>query len=244
MAAFTEDEKTFAKYGAIVCAFCFTLVAVYYFTGFSGSMETSKNAILKSEESIKELDKEIKEYEHFLKVDHTDQKQKMEEAINKFKDMLPNKSETSGILMFLNENILKSNIYYRSIQPLKKVEYDLYLEQPIRLNLECGYWELVQLIRKIENAPRFMRVKNLKVKGKIKYRSRIKLEEQVQDMFNTQLDDENADAIDSIMGKLKKGQKISKEQRLKNLLGLPLQHSVTLDISTYVFKEKAKRGKS
>ncbi len=245
MITLTEEEKKYTIIGVSISVLFIVLLILYGTLSYGPAVDKYKNSIAKNKKKIKQLEKQKKKYEIFLKSTRKKKKQELENAIKKFESFLPSSTEASQILKLLNQILAKTNVYYKSIKPLSPIEYSLYIEQPIRLELECGYWDLVQLIQHIENAPRFMRVKNLSIRNKVKYRSKLKLEEKAKEILATQdVSIATSDALSSILEKIKKGKKLSKADKLKNLLGLPLQHNVTLDISTYIIKEKnIKRGK-
>jgi len=242
MVNLNDQEKNWLSVSIVGSLVLIVFLVMYFFLSYQPAVNSCQTKQKKAEESIKELEAKEKELQSFLEDTGKLEKDQLQKELARFSDFLPDQEDTAQILLFLNETLQKSRIYYTSIEPLTKGQYLLFTEQPIRLKLDCGYWELVQLIQMIENSPRFMRVKNLQITGKVKFRANLKVEEIMQDQYAAQLMEsgqgEQGDILSSILLKLKKGEKISKDQELNNLLGVPLQHQVVLDISTYIFQRQ------
>lgn len=72
----------------------------------------------------------------------------------------------------LNRFAENSQISFKAISPSEKMEVILpntkeiaYLELPISLKLECGYYSLVSFLHKIENAENIMLINEIKIQG-------------------------------------------------------------------------------
>lgn len=237
MPSLNEEEKKWFVLGIVFSLLLIVFLIIYFFVFYSPSINRLDAQERRMRRNIEQLEDEEKQLNEFLEITRDRKIQELEEAIEQFKDVLPTETEVAGLLELLDDMLTESNLYYTSIRPLSSIEHPMYTELPFRMNIEGGYWELIRFIDLLENAPRFIRVKNLDVKSKMTYRTRLTLEERIFDMFRERPEEE-IDALTLIQDRIRRGQPISRDERIKSLLGIPLQHDIVLDISTYILRER------
>ncbi len=237
MTSLNEEEKKWLSVGIILSLLLIVFVVVYYFAFYSPNINRLETQERRIRNNIEELEAEEKQLTEFLEITKDRKIQELEEAIAQFSEVLPTETEVAGLLELLDDMLALSNLYYTSIRPLASIDHNMYTEIPFRMNIEGGYWELIHFIDLLENAPRFIRVKNLDINSKMRYSTRLTLEERIADMFRDR-PEEDLDALTLIQDRIRRGQTISRDERIQSLLGIPLKHDIVLDISTYILRER------
>ena len=82
---------------------------------------------------------------------------------------IPYLIETNMLIDSLKAITREARLKFISIEPMDQVKFELpdtdslYHELPIRINLKCGFFELVEFIKKIEDSKKLMKVTSLTI---------------------------------------------------------------------------------
>jgi Tfp pilus assembly protein PilO len=93
------------------------------------------------------------------------------EEADKLDKRFPSLLETNMLIDSLKTITKEARLKFISIEPKERIKFelpgsaDLYYELPIRIQLKCGFFELVGFIKKIEDAKRLMKVTSLSIKS-------------------------------------------------------------------------------
>ncbi len=240
MASLNEEEKKWLGVGIAFSFLFIVFLVVYFFAFYSPNVDRMETRANNLRDDIEELEEEERKLTEFLEITSDKKIEELEETVREFRDFLPADVEVASLLEMMDDMLEETNLYHTSIRPLSTIEHSMYNEIPFRIEIEGGYWELIKFIDLIENAPRLMSIKNLDIESKMTYTTRLTLEERIFDMFREQphAPEEELDALTLIQDRIKRGQPISRDERIKSLLGIPLQHDIILEISTYTLRER------
>ena len=117
-----------------------------------------KNSVSLASRSNTDLDKVKKDFE--------DIKKKADNLENR----LPTRIKTTFIIETLQEITKQSKLKFSSLEPASIKKYNLeetketFVELPVRVRLNCGYWDLIDFLRKIESASQWMKITDLNIK--------------------------------------------------------------------------------
>lgn len=95
----------------------------------------------------------------------------LERKIAGLEERLPEQIEAKLLIDTLKDITKEARIQFVSIEPKKPEKIELvdqqqaYRELPILVRLKCGYNELCEFIKKIENSKRLMKIRDLKIKA-------------------------------------------------------------------------------
>lgn len=87
-----------------------------------------------------------------------------------FEKRLPTRLKTTLLIETLEEITKQSKLKFSSLEPspIKKYELketnDVFVELPVKIRLKCGYYELVDFLKKIETAKQLMKVADLSIR--------------------------------------------------------------------------------
>jgi len=91
--------------------------------------------------------------------------------VAEFENRLPKRMETTLIIDTLKEITEKSRLKFSSLEPLPLKKYRIegtsntFVELPIHVKLNCGYYDLVDFLKKIETADQLMRISDLNMRS-------------------------------------------------------------------------------
>lgn len=83
---------------------------------------------------------------------------------------LPTRTNTNLIFDTLQEITKRSKLKFSSLDPLPIKKHtleqtnDLFVELPVRIRLNCGYYDLIDFLGKIETADQLMKITDLSIK--------------------------------------------------------------------------------
>ena len=83
---------------------------------------------------------------------------------------LPQRIKTTLTIETLKGITEKAKLKFSSIEPAAVNKYiiketnDVFVELPIRIRIRCGYYDLVDFIKKIETANQLMKISDLSIK--------------------------------------------------------------------------------
>ena len=81
-----------------------------------------------------------------------------------FENRLPKRMKTTLIIETLQEITKKSKLQFALLEPLPIKKYileetqDVFVELPVKVKLNCGYYDLVDFVKKIEAADQLMKI--------------------------------------------------------------------------------------
>lgn len=84
-----------------------------------------------------------------------------------FENRLPKRLKTTLTIETLQEITKQSKLKFNSLEPAAMKRYvleetkDVFVELPVRVRLNCGYWDLVDFLKKIEGAKQLMKITDL-----------------------------------------------------------------------------------
>ena len=92
------------------------------------------------------------------------------QKVAEFENKLPKRLKTTLIIETLQEITRKSKLQFSSLEPLpiKKYELketgDVFVELPVKVKLNCSYYDLIEFIKQIETAAQLMKITDLTIK--------------------------------------------------------------------------------
>lgn len=87
-----------------------------------------------------------------------------------FESRLPKRLKTTLIIETLQEITKQSKLKFNSLEPAPIKRYvleetkDVFVELPVRVRLNCGYWDLIDFLAKIETANQLMKITDLVIR--------------------------------------------------------------------------------
>ncbi len=87
-----------------------------------------------------------------------------------FESKLPSRMKTTLIIETLQEITKKSKLKFSSLEPLPIKKYtiegtkDVFVELPVKVKLNCGYYDLIDFLKKIETANQLMKIADLNIR--------------------------------------------------------------------------------
>ncbi len=90
--------------------------------------------------------------------------------VDEFESKLPTRIKTTLIIETLQEITRKSKLQFSSLEPLPIIRHqlketgDVFVELPVKIKLNCSYYDLVEFIKRIETADQLMKITNLNIK--------------------------------------------------------------------------------
>lgn len=96
--------------------------------------------------------------------------EKFKEKVAEFENKLPKRMKTTLIIETLQEITQKSRLKFSSLEPLPIKKYkieetnDVFVELPVKVRLNCGYYDLIEFIKRIETANQLMKITDLSIK--------------------------------------------------------------------------------
>ena len=150
------DEK---EQFALVCTFCVWLSAAFFYFVHIPLQEETRQL----EQEAQDLSRQIIDIENFankhqnLKEYAGDISKRQEKADR----ALPNTLEQSAIISLLQQHALNRGIRLVSITPGQtKTEHELIM-LPIRLSLNCNYFQLLDFLKSLQEDERFLQISRL-----------------------------------------------------------------------------------
>ena len=128
-----------------------------YFS-LSKEFEDKKSSISLVSRSNTDLDKVKKDFD------------KVRDKAKNLENRLPSRMKTTLIIETLQEITKQSKLKFTSLEPAPIKKYTLeetnetFVELPVRVRLNCGYWDLIDFLKKIESAGQLMKITDLNVK--------------------------------------------------------------------------------
>lgn len=93
----------------------------------------------------------------------------LEKKASQLEKGLPQQIETTLLIDTLKDITEESQLKFSSIEPMPQKRYELkgqedfYLELPIKVKLNCTFFDLITFLEKIENSPRLMKLSDLSI---------------------------------------------------------------------------------
>ncbi len=88
-----------------------------------------------------------------------------------FEERFPREIETTLLIDTLREITEEAKLKFSSIEPLPQRNYEIkgqdefYMELPIKVRLNCNFFDMIKFIQKIENSPRLMKVSEMSIRN-------------------------------------------------------------------------------
>ena len=156
----------FIRYSAVlipsmVAFFLFLLFLLPVLTKFlstSRMVAQKQSDIVTAERSTVDVAKMKEDLERFRK------------TVVEFEKRLPKRMKTTLTIETLQEITEKSRLKFASLEPLPLKKYiipetgDVFIEVPIRVRLNCGYYDLIEFLKNIETAGQLMKVADLTIR--------------------------------------------------------------------------------
>ena len=116
----------------------------------------------KDARNLKELEKDLRE---------------IQEELVYVKERLPQEKQISALLQQLAEEADRARIDFISILPQKEIEEEGFMKMPVEIVLRCGYYNLTNYLKRIENLPRLVEIEGIEIrtKGDLAPRLEVKL---------------------------------------------------------------------
>ena len=95
--------------------------------------------------------------------DLTKQLEQLKEAIGFFENRLPPKSQIHEVLEQVTVIAQKEGLEPKTIRTLKEKDNSGYIEQPLRMELEGNFSSFYSFLLELENLPRIMKIRELKL---------------------------------------------------------------------------------
>lgn len=78
---------------------------------------------------------------------------------------LPEKAEISWLIETINKLADDAGISLLSVTPVSREPFEGYYRLPVRIDIECSYHQLGDFVSRVENSPRFLSVRAMRVEG-------------------------------------------------------------------------------
>lgn len=94
----------------------------------------------------------------------------LRQKATEFENRLPSRMKTTLIIETLQEITKKSKLKFSSLEPVPIKKYtiegtkDVFVELPVKVKLNCGYYDLIDFIKKIETANQLMKIADLTIR--------------------------------------------------------------------------------
>lgn len=147
--------------------FCLLMIVMFilsvgfiYFVYKPQQMEIQLKKVILKDEKAKIID-----IENFIN-EHHDMKVYIEKMSAKemvADEKLPEKENISKFLSEVQTNAVQNNLYLKSIKPESIQQRSGFIEIPISISSRGTYFQLIDFLQSIEDAKRFVKVKNIKV---------------------------------------------------------------------------------
>ncbi len=146
-----------------------TLVLLFLFFVFIPSIQklSSLNQKIKASENLKTAANRSKADMQRMKKDLESSKAKVAE----FEKRLPKRIKTTLIIETLQQITEQAKLKFSSLEPAPIIKYtltetnDVFVELPVKVKVNCGFYDLVEFLKKIETASQFMKIADLSVKS-------------------------------------------------------------------------------
>ena len=157
---FVKLHATFFIPGAIAIFMILVLLipSLFKLMAMSSSIKQKENRVVTVIRSNEDLARKKTELENF-KI-----------KVKEFENRLPERTKTTLIIETLQEVTKKSKLKFSSLDPapikkhvLKETD-DVFVELPVRMKIVCGYFDLIDFLKKIETANQLMKITNLSIK--------------------------------------------------------------------------------
>ena len=90
--------------------------------------------------------------------------------VAEFENKLPTRLKNTLLTETLQEITSRSKVKFDALEPQSVKRFsleatkDVFVELPVKVKLNCGYYEMVDFIQKIETANQFMKITDLRIK--------------------------------------------------------------------------------
>jgi type IV pilus assembly protein PilO len=105
--------------------------------------------------------------------DLTKQLGQLQEAIGFFESRLPPKSQIHEVLEQVTVIAQKEGLEPKTIRTLKEKDNSGYIEQPLKMELEGNFSSFYSFLLELENLPRIMKIRELKLEKQVTGEGRI-----------------------------------------------------------------------
>lgn len=96
--------------------------------------------------------------------------EKFKKKVEEFEKRLPRQIQTNLIIETLQQITEKSGVKFSSLEPVPIKKYtltetnDVFVELPVRVKLNCSYYDLIDFLKKIETADQLMKIGDITIK--------------------------------------------------------------------------------